>query len=209
MRLVARLALIAALAVSLPACGGDDDGGTKPPDGPVVLLDVKDGTWQTVVTTRTVILVDDDFCASLFEDLVPDPFEPVDETEQESTTEVLCEITEDDLPIGSLDGLSGCTVVEGTDILIDCTLTIPGGACPLVARITGSGTLTETSTNITARLELRSDPVETCGGLLCFTEITGVGTWISDEGTCPTATGEARSNRLARTLDNLITLANR
>lgn len=170
----------------LVACSSDDKGPSKPPvDEDPVLFDVRDGVWETTLTTRTLGNVQSTFCSDLLADFVTTPWTPVDTTEVETYEESVCEITEDDLALGLFASLGCNPVVTDSTYNLDCTTNLNVSGCLLTLRITVAITGTDTTSTVTTRLQISGNNATTCGGvgLLCSEESTAISRWVR-AGTC-------------------------
>lgn len=155
----------------LAGCGGDDDdNGDGNGDG---TASVRQGTWS--VTTTTTTSGSGAQC-----DISP---------ETETTSEVICD--DGDLVGDSESGELPCTIdINGNHVSIDCDITTPVGNCVMTVGISGGGTFTDTSYDITIDLTTTVSPnTAECSilGSPCVQHTHVVGTWQSSAGDCSSA----------------------
>lgn len=163
-----RTLLVAGAAVLLVAGCGDDK---KDDNGGNGDASVRKGTWS--VKSTTTVLGTATTCQGI----------PPEVTTED---EVIC--GDEDLTGGEDTAGLGCEInVSGNTIDIDCELTTPVGPCSLKSVITGSGTFSETSYDITIDFTTTATGTDpSCAQLNnpCTTRTRVQGTWKNATGNC-------------------------
>ena len=166
-------ALVLAPVLALSACGGSDDGVTPRP-GPDV--DVRNGTWSL---TFDLSFAGHDSCVARGDTSLAFP------------DTLLCSF---DL-VGNESFQFECTSsIDGESVAFDCSATIRElDPCDIIGYIEGSGTVTDTTIDLTASIYAELvGPDEVCSlyqGLVdpCTEVVHITGQWVSDENAedCP------------------------
>lgn len=178
---VVLLLSIAAVSVLSGGCG-DDAVTLVPPSGPIN-IPIRNGTWAiSEVATYTGA----DSCLARDSTIV-------------DTLDVLCSI--DVGETGSIFITTDCEIdTVGNQVVFDCIIRADLGICVQVIEIGGSGTVTDTTFDLSSKLVTRLIAAEgvtdsTCNAFYgnfvdaCTTWIESVGTWVSSEGDsiCPSS----------------------
>jgi hypothetical protein len=176
--LAATAALVVALALG---CGGDDEpnmngnNGDKGGNGNHGMrVDVQNGTWRV---TTTIVTEGQGIACNILR-------EQIDTTA--TTTDELCE-----LDIENLFDVGGfpCDLrVNNNEFTISCTLDTTQSGCVIRVSATGSGSVSESSFQISGRIVTTVLTTGTFCDLFggpCTTMVSSTGQWISGESNCP------------------------